>query len=70
MNQLGAPIHAIEGDITDLWFHELHRGMEEAASGDRRFDRARASVLPGTLGVGSRHACGFSVKNTQPAFGH
>jgi len=24
LNQLGAPIHAIDGDITDLWFHELH----------------------------------------------
>jgi hypothetical protein len=23
MNQLGAPIHAIDGDITDLWFHDL-----------------------------------------------
>ena len=24
MNQLGASVHAIEGDITDLWFHDLH----------------------------------------------
>jgi len=24
MDQLGAPVHAIEGDITDLWFHDLH----------------------------------------------
>ena len=24
MHQFGAPIHAIDGDITDLWFHDLH----------------------------------------------
>jgi hypothetical protein len=24
MTQLGATVHAIDGDITDLWFHDLH----------------------------------------------
>ncbi len=24
MKQLGATVHAIDGDITDLWFHDLH----------------------------------------------
>jgi hypothetical protein len=24
MKQLGATVHGIEGDITDLWFHDLH----------------------------------------------
>ena len=26
----GAAVHAIRGDITDLWFHDLDRSMEEA----------------------------------------
>ena len=29
MSQLGAPIHAIDGDITDLWFHDLHAAWKK-----------------------------------------
>jgi hypothetical protein len=30
MSRLGAPVHAIQGDITDLWYHDLDAKWKQA----------------------------------------